>query len=883
MSQRQLTVTLTEEALLIAAAGVGAQGPRVRVSFGDAKVTSESSSRNVSSDASSRVSGIAGLLRLDSQKSYLVAITKATDVGFLPAEKKRERVYRVDDVVLIPLVYESAKEILEKLRKVQTEHEQSRSIIEDDEEDYTIEDSGSDYESEYCSDDDEGRVTKAESAEPATDPADESIVLDESPSLAQSPPRAPIAENVIKRRGLYGRIMKGWFGRKGFRAQGQDQLALFEGGSTPRKEKSDPFLAKTGAGAEAGAETKEDVKKEVLENEGFTAESLVGKLVKTIQVLFSSQTMFFCYAHDLTRQFQGGDGLRRGYIFNNHISQPFTDAGLEPLCVKLTQGFFGQRKLQLPEDKGEGYLTVISRRSCLRNGLRYMRRGLDDDGNCANFVETEEALFVYPPRGETSAEPTWFSHIQIRGSIPLFFSQSPYTLHPVPQLHRSDAANTKALQRHFENLKRVYGGVQCVNLVESQNREAIVGTKYEEEVRDLQDEAIGWKWFDFHHECKGMKFENISRLVANEDIDAQFQKYGWSSSSDGSRQKGVFRTNCMDCLDRTNVAQSAFGKAVLNRWLEQLNLELTPADSDNLNWIWADNGDAISRAYTGSAALKGEFVRTGVRDYKGVIADATNSLTRYFTNVVSDFFTQLVIDFVLGGVSAHAFDDFESRMMNEDPGRLVKAEQMRQNAIEVTAGIVIIEGEEMLDGWTLYSPVEPNTIQTRDFTELVLLLTAGALYACRFDFETERVLAFERIALNNVVSIQRGVYITSTLHHVFTDPKRNVGFVLRYVAGDADAIRTNHRSSNNTVDRGKGSSDIRVLVFKATPSQSGKRDEEKLVRAVVDEIATKCMSGDEERAKDLIEERDIVSLGEAQGATGYWERLEYGFRKWVWA
>jgi len=37
-------------------------------------------------------------------------------------------------------------------------------------------------------------------------------------------------------------------------------------------------------------------------------------------------------------------------------------------------------------------LILISRRSRLRAGLRYKRRGIDIDGNCANFVETEQIV-----------------------------------------------------------------------------------------------------------------------------------------------------------------------------------------------------------------------------------------------------------------------------------------------------------------------------------------------------------------------------------------------------------------------------------------------------------------------------------------------------------
>ena len=65
-----------------------------------------------------------------------------------------------------------------------------------------------------------------------------------------------------------------------------------------------------------------------------------------------------------------------------------------------------------------------------------------------------------------------------------------------------------------------------------------------------------------------MKYENLSKLIST--IDKQLQEWGHTVAelnvglnkrleiipgicSLKSKQKGVIRTNCMDCLDRTNV------------------------------------------------------------------------------------------------------------------------------------------------------------------------------------------------------------------------------------------------------------------------------------------------------------------------------------------
>jgi phosphatidylinositol 4-phosphatase len=57
---------------------------------------------------------------------------------------------------------------------------------------------------------------------------------------------------------------------------------------------------------------------------------------------------------------------------------------------------------------------LISRRSRFRAGARYHSRGIDEEGNVSNFVETEQVVIC---NGLT------YSYVQLRGSIPLFWQQ----------------------------------------------------------------------------------------------------------------------------------------------------------------------------------------------------------------------------------------------------------------------------------------------------------------------------------------------------------------------------------------------------------------------------------------------------------------------------
>jgi phosphatidylinositol 3,5-bisphosphate 5-phosphatase len=73
-------------------------------------------------------------------------------------------------------------------------------------------------------------------------------------------------------------------------------------------------------------------------------------------------------------------------------------------------------------------------------------------------------------------------------------------------------------------------------------------------------------------------------------------------------QKGVLRTNCIDCLDRTNVAQFAYGLAALGRQLNTLGLteapkiELHAPVADDLMDFYERMGDTLAIQYGGSAA-----------------------------------------------------------------------------------------------------------------------------------------------------------------------------------------------------------------------------------------------------------------------------------------
>jgi hypothetical protein len=417
----------------------------------------------------------------------------------------------------------------------------------------------------------------------------------------------------------------------------------------------------------------------------FKVSTLLPKLLRTAQILFgTSRSFFFSYEFDITRNQANRNRSAEDiplyrqvdpvFFWNKHILTPFVNAGQDVFALPLMQGFVGQMSFVMDEfppqtdDGGAGSLelhnlspagslpsspptertreeveyrpsektflmTIISRRSTKRAGLRYLRRGVDEDGYVANAVETEQIL----------STPSWDSKVQsflqIRGSIPLFFTQTPYSLKPAPVIRHALESNYVALRKHFDRLRKEYGNLQIVNLVEKHGIEAPLGEEYQRKMWRYNEDADGqeplpFEWFDFHAACRGMKFENVSLLL--EKLRPTLDEYGSTVELDGQvekRQKGVLRTNCMDCLDRTNVCQSSFGKHMLEVQLKEEGIDMSAQldqDTPWFNTLWADNGDAVSKQYSSTAAMKGDYTRTRKRNYRGTLNDLGLSLTRFY-------------------------------------------------------------------------------------------------------------------------------------------------------------------------------------------------------------------------------------------------------------
>ncbi|KAL6709684.1 Inositol-1,4,5-trisphosphate 5-phosphatase 1 [Coniothyrium glycines] len=466
-----------------------------------------------------------------------------------------------------------------------------------------------------------------------------------------------------------------------------------------------------------------------------------------LKKILSSGTFYYSSDFDVTRRLQSRttdgatvsiDSLDAGFLWNSYMIQPLVDfrSRLAPrekealdksgILTSAIRGF--ALTVTIPKAsspirvEGSGMpsaMTLISRLSCRRAGTRFNSRGIDDDGNVANFVETETVFWA--PSG------TCFSYVQVRGSVPIFWEQQTGLL-PGQQkitISRSPEATQPAFDKHFESLELSYGAIHVVNLLSNEKQNEIELTqRYRGHIRNSSlnrgiekgDEAhklLKSTEYDFHAETRGPGGYEMASMIAqwiqgsadgfsyylSEDIDEDVRSNGQQfivrKTMTILQQEGIFRTNCLDCLDRTNLVQTIISKMALEIFLGHKSLRASQDFWARHSSMWADNGDALSRIYAGTGALKSSFTRHGKMSLAGALADARKSATRMYINNFADKGRQNTIDMLLGRlvgqVPVHLYDPINDFVVAELARR--SAEYSENDVINILVGTFNLNGK----------------------------------------------------------------------------------------------------------------------------------------------------------------------------------------------
>ncbi|KAI8922270.1 SacI homology domain-containing protein [Powellomyces hirtus] len=492
------------------------------------------------------------------------------------------------------------------------------------------------------------------------------------------------------------------------------------------------------------------------------------ELLQSINEIANSGHLYYSTTYDLTHSIQ------HNYL---RTSRKASQTAAAPWVLNMICGFAGTIDLSiaLPHEAGamEGApksykLTLISRLNRRRVGMRYVRRGLDFDGNTANNVEMEQ--IVYHEDYHRCKKLSAF--VQIRGSVPSVWGQD-LNMNYKPDLLVASIdkpAVWNSCKKHYDDLKNQYigenavegsgpdiGKVICVNLLDVSGFEGRLTKVYEDSVRRFRDDKVSYEEFPVNKWCKGGKFQNMEILVdrvrdrlvnsgwliADGDVPASSLVAGGAKTSTPltiwKLQTGLARVSCLDSLDRTNLTCSIFARYMLPYQLQtvtpglgplpasangviasdlrdpvaSVRAALTPALVRTITNMWADSGDAVSLLYAGTGALKADVTRTGKKTIRGSLTDGINSLTRYYLNNFVDGRRQDAYDLWTGKAVASQINH-----LVETEG-VKRAQRVRKPYLESGSGIigrivpsfVINTIEPLLQTATEYARASPRTIR----------------------------------------------------------------------------------------------------------------------------------------------------------------------------
>lgn len=299
------------------------------------------------------------------------------------------------------------------------------------------------------------------------------------------------------------------------------------------------------------------------------------------------------------------------------------------ICV--TRGY--ARTLNTVVGEDQALLTVTTKLGCGKKGPLFGDWGCDDDGNVANYAESE--VVVYTARYV-------MLYVVVRGNVPLFYSiekstmkRNLITTQRIKKLllDRLFDVLQHACQRHFEKLTNAYGEVHVVNIVlpdslklykrelrnEFKQHVAYLNAEKLREIGALEavENAIGGDPLPPAHTPYAVNYTEIpstllmtrkygysgARMLWDSSFSADVINFGALFYSHASKeyigkQLGVFRITLYNLAEKANFVSKAVCQEVLELAFHDLGIEVDPDVLTKHAQLWLENNDAVKKVFT---------------------------------------------------------------------------------------------------------------------------------------------------------------------------------------------------------------------------------------------------------------------------------------------
>uniref|UniRef100_A0A8C2ZII7 FIG4 phosphoinositide 5-phosphatase n=1 Tax=Cyclopterus lumpus TaxID=8103 RepID=A0A8C2ZII7_CYCLU len=311
------------------------------------------------------------------------------------------------------------------------------------------------------------------------------------------------------------------------------------------------------------------------------------------------------------------------YVWNGKLLERVKDIVHYDWLMYIIHGFCGQSKLLIYGRPV--HITLIARRSSKFAGTRFLKRGANCEGDVANEVETEQIINDASVMSFTAG--SYSSYVQVRGSVPLYWSQDISTMMPKPPIRLDQAdpyAHVAAL--HFDQMLQRFGSpIIILNLVkkrEKRKHEKILSEELYPAVINLNqflppENCIDYIAWDMARYTKSKLCNVLDRL---------------SMIAENVVKRTGFFSNRSDFYCHTiRPDDSRFHGSLLLLFEE----------------LYEDHGDTLSLQYGGSQLVHRVKTYRKIAPWTQHSKDIMQTLSRYYSNAFSDADRQDAINLFL--------------------------------------------------------------------------------------------------------------------------------------------------------------------------------------------------------------------------------------------
>ncbi|KAJ9436849.1 putative phosphoinositide phosphatase SAC9 [Diplonema papillatum] len=357
-----------------------------------------------------------------------------------------------------------------------------------------------------------------------------------------------------------------------------------------------------------------------------------------------AHSYYFSEAYDATHAFPNSNHVAdydREFVWNHHLRDEFTAAGIGGWCVALLQGTAMSLRTTECDLMHEATVGIVTRRSCLNPVCKAQDPGGLNSLHCpANEYEVELLLYTQRDRPCTnpnmtmrwSVEIRWASQILRAGSVPI-----------VPQKLGSTLTGKDSCCAYWSRILSRYGGgsdVVCLSLLTqgeiSQQQALVDSLAVVKKKVNVRADCFNYDWKAGLASGFDVTAEDLWRLavpaLVKHGLNAgvlEYSKQGGAmmNSSVSNRQQGIFRVSCCDGAEKSCTASFVIAlqavpelcrlvgvgpsksavSATPHSWpfsdltLEQVRAQIPRSLLSNLVVLYTNHSDTVSALFLGPA------------------------------------------------------------------------------------------------------------------------------------------------------------------------------------------------------------------------------------------------------------------------------------------